>query len=414
MLALLTLVVSLQLAQLPPGLEASGPPLQRGALLYVPLVGGGVAVVDVSVEGAPKVVASVLEGRFITRLLLDGDRLIALEAKEEALVLTLEDPQRPKLARGALAPAAPVALTPTPAATPAVTLPPPGAFGTVIEVTRGRVIFEGGTDKGFRQGVRVKVLSQRKVPKPDLVTGAMVDVPSGEVTAVLAIEQADANRAMAVLGRGDTAEKGDRVEVTTEPVSERLFFPRRAPFEWRFGFVVRPFLGLEGTTKPVGVMLDAYVAWYPASIPLSVSVMATPFAFSINGREPHSPGTFLAMGGYATDFFEIALGAGALTGNIGPCVQMDPLSPTVCEVNTGFTINSTCGWARSTASTCRGTRRSSRGRRSSSSGWGGARCRFPSRAGSASSRAGAAARTAGPSASWACARRWAAPAAAAP
>lgn len=339
MLALLTLVVSLQLAQLPPGLEASGPPVQRGPLLYVPLVSGGVAVVDVSVEGAPKVVSSVLDGRFITRLLLDGDRLIALEAKEEALVLSLEEPQRPKLARGVTGPSLPVVLTPTPAAAPSVTAPSPGAFGTVLEVTQGRVIFEGGTGKGFRQGAHIKVLSQRKVPKPDLVTGAMVEVPSGEVTAVLVVEQADANRAMAVLGRGDTAEKGDRVEVTTEPVSERLFFPRRAPFDWRFGFVVRPFLGLEGTTKPVGIMLDGYVAWYPANIPLSVTVMATPFAFGIGGKEPHYPGTFLAMAGYTTDFFEIGLGAGALTGNVGPCVQMDPLSAAVCEVNTGFTIN---------------------------------------------------------------------------
>jgi hypothetical protein len=34
-------------------------------------------------------------------------------------------------------------------------------------------------------------------------------------TAVLAIEQSDEARAMAVLGRGDVAEKGDRVELTT-------------------------------------------------------------------------------------------------------------------------------------------------------------------------------------------------------
>lgn len=340
MLALLTLVVSLQAGQLPAGLEASGPPVRRGAMLYVPVATGGVAVVDVSVADAPKVVGSVLEGRFITRLLLDGDRLVALESRDEALVLSLDDPARPRLTRGATSTAVVVAAEPS--AAPAPTLPAPApvpSFGTVSEVVGGRVIFEGGTEKGFRQGVRVKVLSQRKVPKPDLVTGAMVEVPSGEVTAVLAIEQADAQKAMAVLGRGDTAEKGDRVELTTEPVSERLFFPRRAPFEWRFGFVVRPFLGLEGTTKPVGIMLDAYVSWYPASIPLSITLMAAPFAFGINGQEPHYPGTFLLMGGYATDFFEIGLGAGALTGSIGPCLMRDPLLGTTCEVNTGFTIN---------------------------------------------------------------------------
>jgi hypothetical protein len=337
---LFSLVVSLQLAQLPAGLEASAPPVRRGAMLYVPLTGGGVAVVDVSDEAAPKVVGSVLEGRFVTRLVLDGDRLIALEAREEALVLSLDEPQRPRLTRALAlpgptprAPAEALAPTPAPAA------PQAPSVGTVTDVTQGRVIFDGGTSRGFRQGARVKVLSMRKVPKPDLVTGAMVAVPSGEVTAVLAIEQADEHKAMAVLGRGDTAEPGDRVEPTTEPVSERLLFPRRAPFEWRFGFVARPFLGLEGTTKPFGVMLDALVAWYPAGVPLSVTVMAAPFAFSVGGREAHAPGTFLAMAGYTTDFFEIALGAGALTGNVGPCVPTDGFGGTECEVNTGFTIN---------------------------------------------------------------------------
>lgn len=334
---LLVVVVSLQLAQLPAGLEAAAPSVQRGPTLYVPLTSGGVAVIDTSVDGAPKLLTTVLEGRFITRLMLDGDRLIALETREEALVLSLAEPARPKLVRSGSSPSAPVVVAPV--ESPAVVAPsPPTAVGTVTEVVGGRVIFEGGTEKGFRKGVRVQILSQRKVPKPDLVTGAIVEVPSGEVTAVLAIEQADAARAMAILGRGDVAEKGDRVELTNDAVSERLFFPRRAPFEWRFGFVVRPFLGLEGTTKPVGIIVDAFVSWYPTTLPLSVTAMAAPFGFVINSKEPHYPGTFSLMGGYSTDYFEIALGAGALTGNVGPCFPNE-LGVTVCEVNTGFTIN---------------------------------------------------------------------------
>lgn len=339
MLVAFALVLSLQLAQLPAGVEAAGPPVRRGSTLYVPLVGGGVGVVDVSAEGAPRLVGTVLEGRFVSRLLLDGDRLVALEVREEALVLSLEEPAKPRLVRG---------LTPRPGPAPVVEAkvvvaqpelaPAPSAIATVSEVVGGRVIFEGGTEKGFRQGTRVRILSQRKVLKPDLVHGGMVEAPSGEVTAVLAIEQADARRAMAVLGRGDVAEKGDLVEVTTEPLSERLFFPRRAPFEWRHGFTVRPFLGLEGTTKPVGVLLDAFVAWYAPTLPVSVTVTAAPFGFVLNGREPHYPGTFLAMGAYATDFFEIGLGAGALIGNVGPC-QPEFGGGTTCEVNTGFTIN---------------------------------------------------------------------------
>lgn len=330
---LLALLVAVVVTQITPALEASGPSVQKGMLEYVPLAAGGVAVVDTSGPDK-KVLATILEGHFVTRLLVDGDRLIALETKEEALVLSLDEPRLPRVVRGTATASAPVAK-----AVEAVTVAPPAAIGTVVDVVGGRVIFEGGVEKGFRKGVHVRVSSQRKVPKPDLLTGAMVEVPSGEVTAVLAIEQSDAQRGMAVLGRGDVAEKGDLVEVTTEPLSERLFFPRRAPFEWRFGFVVRPFLGLDGTTKPVGVLLDGYAAWYPSSLPLSVTVMAAPFGFVINGKEPHYPGTFFVMGGYATDFFEIGLGVGALTGNTGPCFTAFPGATAECEVNTGFTIN---------------------------------------------------------------------------
>lgn len=330
---LFAMLVAVVVTQVTSSLESSGPPVTRGSLEYVPLATGGVAVVDTS-TAEKKVLATILEGHFVTRLIVDGDRLIALETKEEALVLSLDDPRQPRVVRGATMPAAPVAK-----AVEAVTVAAPSAVGTVVDVVGGRVIFEGGIEKGFRKGLHVRVSSQRKEQKPDLLTGAMVEVPSGEVTAVLAIEQSDARRGMALLGRGDVAEKGDLVEVTTEPLSERLFFPRRAPFEWRFGFVVRPFLGLDGTTKPVGILLDGYVAWYPSSLPLSVTVMAAPFGFVINGKEPHYPGTFFVMGGYSTDFFEIGLGAGALTGNLGPCFTPSPGATAECEVNTGFTIN---------------------------------------------------------------------------
>lgn len=333
--ALLSLVLGL-LAQLPAGLEPSGSSVQRGSFVYVPLINGGVAVVDQSTAEA-KVVATVLEGHFVTRLVLDGDRLLALESREEAIVLALEDPQRPRIVRGSTLPSVVAPVVVAPSAEP----PRPSAprvTGVVREVTGGRVIFDGGATKGFKQGQRVKILSQRKVRKPDLVGGGTIEVPSGEVTAVLAIEQAEADASMAVLGRGDVAEKGDLVEVTDEPLSERLMFSRRAPFEWRFGFAVRPFLGLEGTTKPVGVLTDAYASWYSPSIPLSLSVMASPFGFVINGQEKHYPGTFIAMAGYSTDYFEIGLGAGGLIGNEGPCVN-EFGTGTTCEVNTGFTIN---------------------------------------------------------------------------
>lgn len=332
--ALFSLALCL-LTQLPAGLEASGPTIQRGGFVYVPLVRGGVAVVDAS-GSEPRVISTVLDGHFISRLVADGEQLLALESREDAIVLTLEDPQRPRVVRGLVVPVA------ASGEKPAVVVEPPRApspVGVVREVTGGRVIFDGGTTKGFTKGQHVRVLSQRKVRKPDLVSGGTVEVPSGEVTAVLAIEQAEADASMAVLGRGDVAEKGDLVEVTQEPLSERLLFSRRAPFEWRFGFAVRPFLGLEGTTKPVGVLTDAFVSWYPSSVPLSVSVMASPFGVVINGQEKHYPGTFIAMAGYSTDYFEIGLGAGGLIGNVGPCGPNETGTGTTCEVNNGFTIN---------------------------------------------------------------------------
>jgi hypothetical protein len=69
--------------------------------------------------------------------------------------------------RGVSPSSAPIVIAPVEA--PVVPLVTPAAMGTVTEVVGGRVIFEGGTDKGFRKGVRVQILSQRKVPKPDLV-----------------------------------------------------------------------------------------------------------------------------------------------------------------------------------------------------------------------------------------------------
>lgn len=308
--------------------DANGPAIEREGLAYVPLASGGIGVFDVR-PATPVRLRVVLEGRVFSRVLFDRDELLALETREEVTHFSLADPTQPR----------PVAATAPgrPASNVAAEPIAPAPSAQVLEVTQGRVVFDGGTTRGFRQGSRVRIVSQRLVSKPDLVSGSVRDVPSGEITAVLAIEQADEHRAMAVLGRGDFAQKGDLVELTTDPVSERLLFPRRAPFMWRAGFSVRPFLGLEGTTKPVGFLIDAYGAYYPDSLPLSVMVAIAPAGFVINGAEPHYPVTIHATIAYSTDYFEIGLGGGALLGNQGPCFSNGVSTP--CEVNTGATFN---------------------------------------------------------------------------
>ena len=127
---------------------------------------------------------------------------------------------------------------------------------------------------------------------------------------------------------------GDLVELTTVELSERLLAPRRAPFQFRTGFEIRPFLGLEGTSKPVGLMLDAYLEWYLAPIPIVLAISGAPVSVAFGSSEAHYPGVIAFTAAYATDFFEIGLGVGALYGNPGPC---EPFL--ACEVNTGFTIN---------------------------------------------------------------------------
>lgn len=305
--------------------------VEQGATVYLALEAGGVVVVDTSTT-PPRVVRRLGEGRVFDRLLLDGSSLVALEVRREAVVFPLEGP-------AAATPAAPpMVVTPPPSEGPApavAPLPTPVSTAKVTGVRDGRVMFDGGTATGFMKGTRVRIIAQRLEKKPDLTTGEPVLAPSGAVTGVLEIEDAQAGRAMAVLGRGDTAEVGDLVELTSLPLSERLLAPRRAPFQFRTGFVVRPFLGLEGTSKPVGLMADAFFQWYLPQAPVVISVTGAPLGVVFNGFEPHYPGVLVATAAYTTDYFEIGLGVGALYGNPGPCGF--PLG--ACEVNTGFTIN---------------------------------------------------------------------------
>lgn len=206
----------------------------------------------------------------------------------------------------------------------------------------GRVLFALETGV-VTPGARVRIVSQRQVEKPDLSTGALHSVPSNEVTAVLQVEEVDGPRGMAPIGRGDFAEVGDLVESTTEPLSERLMVPRRAPFSVRAGFMVRPFLGLDAnvggrTSKPVGLVLDAYGTWYLPWVPIALELSVAPVGAAVSSLDTHFPTTVALTAAYSTDFFEIGVGFGGLIGNRGPC-QVDPLGAETCEVNTGLTIN---------------------------------------------------------------------------
>ncbi|MDP1825252.1 MAG: hypothetical protein Q8L48_18485 [Archangium sp.] len=322
-----TLLLLLLLTGSPEDELSLGPVLSRvsrGPVTYLALESGGVAVVDTS-GATPRLVGRLAEGRTFSQLVLSGDALLALELRQEVTTFSLAEPLAPIVARPGVQ-----AVVTAPAAPP----PGPTPRAKVTAVTDGRVLFDGGTGMGFVKGSRLRVISQRPEMKPDLVTGQQVSAPSGAITAVLEVEDAQPGRAMAMLGRGDTAEVGDLVEPTSAELSERLLAPRRAPFRFRTGFEVRPFLGLEGQSKPVGVMLDAYLQWYLHPIPVVLSLSGAPLSVAFNSREAHYPGVIAFTAAYATDFFEIGLGIGALYGNPGPC---EPFL--ACEVNTGFTIN---------------------------------------------------------------------------
>jgi hypothetical protein len=124
------------------------------------------------------------------------------------------------------------------------------------------------------------------------------------------------------------------VEITEAPLSESLFLPRRAPFNWRLGFVARPYLGIGRTgTFPVGILADGYVAYTFDEIPLSLFVEASPVGTAVLGNEAHYPGVFTLGATYVTDYVEVGLGGGALIGNEGPC------GDGICEENNGATFN---------------------------------------------------------------------------
>ncbi len=320
--------------------------LDHGHLRYVALAAGGVEVVDRSDPQAPRVLGRFAEGRIASRMLIQDNTLVLLESREEATVWSLANPGAPaRTGPGREAPPAVAAPEPAPAlATPAPGPKPAAARTRVQSVRGGSVIFEAGEAQGFAVGARVRVLSQRLERRPDLATGEMRDQPSNAVSAVVRIEDAQADRSMARLGRGDVAVAGDVVELTDAPLSESIMFPRRSPFSVLVGFHLRPFLGLEagtaasGTRRSFGLLGDLEATWYADGFPLSVSASVSPVGFSIGAVEGHYPVTVTGGLAYATDWFEIGLGAGAMVGNQGPCFS-GPLGPESCEVNTGFTIN---------------------------------------------------------------------------
>ncbi len=314
---------------------------QRGNIIYVAPESGGIAVVDAGDPEHPKVVDRLAIDRSFSRLLVDGSSLVALETHEVATTFHLADPLHPLTGRKARADPAAIATVSTPAPALSVVARPSAVVARVIDLKDGRVIFDAGQSSGLSKGSHVRVISQKLVRKPDLTGQGTVESPSGEITAIVAIEQAETDRSMALLGRGDIASLGDLIEVTDEPLSERLALPRRAPFTARVGFHARPFLGLEGTKKPVGFLIDAFGFYYFDSIPMAVGVQLSPLGFALNTQEAHYPMTVAATATYATDYFEIGLGLGALFGNPGPCFGTFPETLRSCEVNNGLTINQT-------------------------------------------------------------------------
>jgi len=343
--------------------------VRSGEVLYVAPAGGGVVVIDVSDAASPRIVARFAEGQAVARLLLDGDRLWVVVLHEDVASYSIADPLapvaallRPTTSPGTLAgvqrPAPPAPLEPAKAAPEAVVETEPLATeaapepalpdiqARVTQVKGGRVLFDGGAAAGFEEGMHVRIVSQRLVSKPDLEGEGVIEVPSGEVIAVVAIEEISDNGAMAQLGRGDLAKTGDLVEPTTERLSESLFLPRRAPYWLRAGFHARPFLALNTQDrKPFGMLIDAYATWYLSIVPIALTAEISPAGFVLFGADAHYPIVLTGVVAYYTDWFEIGLGGGGMIGNEGPCEMLwdqqtgEPNGEVACEENTGFTIN---------------------------------------------------------------------------
>jgi hypothetical protein len=332
-----------------------------GDTTYLALRTGGVAVVVTGSDG-PRVTQTLLPGQAVSRLLVVEGRLLAFVVSESVVRFDVTTPSSPTVALPTLGgsstpPSAPSA---PPSPPPAEKTAPPASkervVGTVLEVSEGRVIVDHGIADGFTRGTHVKVIAQRLVKKPDLHEGGVALLPSNEVTAVVAIEEAEPGRSMAILGRGDVAMPGDLVEVTTAPLSESLFLPRRAPFNWRMGFVARPYLGITGNgTFPIGVLADGYVTYTFDELPLTLFAEVSPIGTALLANEAHYPIVTAVGAAYTTDFVEIGLGGGALVGNKGPCNELEEpidtdgdgiddgyrrvVSDHNCEVNTGATFN---------------------------------------------------------------------------
>jgi hypothetical protein len=330
------------------GLGAVRAAARRGEVLYLALEAGGLALVDLSRPAEPALLSRLAPERRFDRLLLSDGALLVFETRHELLAFDLAEPRAPRAmapdrvvlgglgVAGTTAPAAP-------AAPLAVTSSAASARLRVTEVREGRAIFEV-TGGSVARGTRVKVISQRPVMKPDLLQGGTSEQPSGEVTAVVELEQVQGRRAMAPLGRGDVASAGDLAEPTPLPLSENLLFPRRAPYRARAGFFVRPYLGLEAgsggaSSKPVGFLLDAFLDYRLDPLPLALKLDIAPLGLAFGGRDAHRIASVSLVAAYSTDFVEIGIGGGGLLGREGPCSFVLGATATGCEQNDGFTFN---------------------------------------------------------------------------
>lgn len=286
-----------------------------GDHLYLALSSGGVAVVNAKDPGAPKLERTLAPERRFVRVVVDRGVLLLIEEQNHVTAWNIGSPGSPQLAPS-LAPPKPAPALAVTASSESPTAPPvgiePSGAIKVLKVDGGRVLFDAGRAQGFEPGARVRIVSQRLVEKPDLVTGSTALVPSGEVTAVVKIDHADETRSLASLGRGDVVDAGDLASLTGEPLSEKLMIPRRAPFAWMAGFHARPFLGLNTTSKPFALLSDLYLRYYLPGAPVSFGVELSPIGF-VAGGEASVPITATGYGAFSSDFFEVGLGLGGIT-----------------------------------------------------------------------------------------------------
>lgn len=269
--------------------------IRRGSTVYAALQAGGVVVVDLQLPASPVITARLSIGQPVDQLAGTEDVLVLELPNREVQSFSVADPLHPVPAQFH------VAASGTPF----------GGKGQVLLVKDARVVIQGGSEAGFRVGEHVKILSRAALSAAELLAEQNGLTSTGTATAVVVLERVDRDKSVASLGRGDSAQVGDRVEGTADPLSESLATPRAIPFNWRIAGELRPFLDVSNSGQhAVGLLTEMMVDYYFTGVPLKLQAGFEPIGLVAGGSAQHNPVVGVVDLAFASPFFELGLGTG--------------------------------------------------------------------------------------------------------